>query len=273
MNWKTSYARYALVILALLIAWPFGASRIPAFVSPSPHTAYAVDWDGNLIELDTHTLEVRVIGPTLPFAELDFRVSNGRLYGITDGETPQLYWISPGTGEATPVAAVSFEQPLPGDIFGFDFNPASDRLRIVSDADANWRIDVGSGRLWQDGRLHYEDGRKANIVAIAHGHNHGPSPRGEAAPCYGIDALHDTLVLLDPPGDGMLRTVGRLGVDIGPLTHFDIAGHDTAYLVTVLPGERWSTLFEVNLETGRAEKVGQIRARGPLRAFTLELEH
>ncbi|HXF04275.1 MAG TPA: DUF4394 domain-containing protein [Blastocatellia bacterium] len=269
---KKSLPRYALIILVFLIAWPFGTSRVPAVVSLSPHTAYAVDWDGNLIEFNTHTLDVRVIGPTLPFAELDFRVSDGRLYGVADKETPQLYWISLQTGVSTPVSA-PFEQPLPGDVFGFDFNPASDRLRIVSDADANWRIDVGSGRLWQDGRLHYEDGRKANIVAIAHGHNHGPSPREEVVPCYGIDALHDTLVLLDPPGDGMVRTVGPLGVDVGPLTHFDIAGHDTAYLVTVLPGERWSTLFEVNLETGRAEKVGQIQARGPLRAFALELEH
>ncbi len=271
MGWKTPLARYVTVVL--LIVSSMGISQAPLAVGPSPHSAYAVDWDGNLIEFDTHTLEVRVIGPTLPFAGLDFRVSNGRLYGITDGETPQLYWISPETGEATPVAAVSFEQPLPGDVFGFDFNPASDRLRIVSDADANWRIDVGSGRLWRDGRLHYEDGKKANIVAIAHGHNHGPSPREGTAPCYGIDALQDALVLLDPPGDGVLRIVGPLGIDVGPLTHFDIAGHDTAYLVTVLPGERWSTLFEVNLETGRARKVGQIRARGPLRAFALELEH
>jgi len=231
-----------------------------------------VDWDGNLIKFDTHTLEVRVIGPTLPFVGIDFRVSNGRLYGITDGESPQLYWISPETGEATPVAAVSFDRPLPGDVFGFDFNPASDRLRIVSDADMNWRIDVGTGRLWEDGRLHYEDGAKANVVAIAHDMNHGPSPRSGMTTCYGIDALRDALVILDPPGDGTLRLVGPLGIDVGPMTHFDIAGHETAYLVTVLPSERWSTLFMVDLKTGKATRIGTIRARGPLRAFTLELE-
>ncbi|GBC76945.1 hypothetical protein HRbin08_00413 [bacterium HR08] len=260
-------------VLSIASALVNPKSRVSALPLPSPHSAYAVDWDGNLIEFDTHTLEVRVIGPTLPFVGLDFRVSNGRLYGITDGETPQIHWISPETGESTPVEAVRFEGPLPGDIFGIDFNPASDRLRIISDADMNWRVDVESGRIWQDGRLHYEDGSKANVVALAHDMNHEPSPRSGMTTCYGIDALRDALVILDPPGDGTLRIVGSLGIDVGPLTHFDIAGHDTAYLVTILPGERWSTLFSVDLKTGKATRVGVIRARGPLRAFALELAH
>ena len=64
---------------------------------------------------------------------IDFRVQNGKLYGVGNGGG--VYTIDPRTAEATFVNALTV--PLAGTLFGVDFNPAADRLRIVSDAGQN----------------------------------------------------------------------------------------------------------------------------------------
>ena len=72
---------------------------------------------------------------------IDFRVQNGKLYGVSNNGG--VYTIDTTTAVATFVNALSV--PLSGTSFGVDFNPAADRLRIVSDTGQNLAHNVNLG--------------------------------------------------------------------------------------------------------------------------------
>jgi hypothetical protein len=72
---------------------------------------------------------------------IDFRVQDGKLYGV--GNFGGVYTIDTATAQATFVNALTV--PLSGTNFGVDFNPAADRLRIVSDTGQNLAHNVNAG--------------------------------------------------------------------------------------------------------------------------------
>ena len=72
---------------------------------------------------------------------IDFRVQGGKLYGV--GNAGGVYTIDHGSGQLTFVNALT--ATLDGTSFGVDFNPAADRLRIVSDTGQNLRHNVNDG--------------------------------------------------------------------------------------------------------------------------------
>ena len=71
---------------------------------------------------------------------VDFRPAGGELYALAS--TGKLYTVDPATGAATlksTLAADAADMTSPygglqGDVFGVNFNPVADRLRVVSDA-------------------------------------------------------------------------------------------------------------------------------------------
>ena len=63
------------------------------------------------------------------------------------GSTSRLYTIDLTSGVATQVGASPFAAALSGTNFGFDFNPVVDRVRVVSDADQNLRLNPNNGAL------------------------------------------------------------------------------------------------------------------------------
>ncbi len=94
---------------------------------------------------------------------IDFRPINGYLYGLgfnSGAGTVRLYNVSWRTGVATPIGpsgtfvAADGTTPVPitGTSFGFDFNPAADRVRIVNDAGQNFRMNPNTG-AFVDGDL------------------------------------------------------------------------------------------------------------------------
>jgi hypothetical protein len=101
---------------------------------------------------------------------IDYRPANGLLYGLgynsATGDT-QLYTIVPGASGvasvATPVNATPITLPLgqagnspSSKRIGFDFNPAADRIRVVSTNGRNYRLNPNTGGLvTQDGNLAY----------------------------------------------------------------------------------------------------------------------
>jgi hypothetical protein len=186
---------------------------------------------------------------------IDRRPADGALYGLTDGN--DLYRIDPETGRATRVSALTV--PFDGDLrSGVDFNPQADRLRLVSRDGQSLRVNVALGAAAVDGALRYKDGdpgagSRPRIAAAAYSHNIPDSPDTKL---FDIDADRDVLVLQDPPNDGVLATVGPLGVDFGPTGGFDIvtdgAGVDRAYAAS------GATLYTVDLTTGAARPLGTI---------------
>lgn len=185
---------------------------------------------------------------------IDTRPADGHLYGLTVGN--DVYRIDPARGTATLVSTLTV--PFDGDVrSGVDFNPQADRLRLVSAAGQNLRVNVALGATAVDGAIAYGSsdrnaGKRPRITAAAYTNNVKDAPTTKL---FEIDADLDVLVLQDPPNDGILATVGPLGVDFGPLGGFDIVtegGVDRAYAAS------GATLYGIDLETGRATALGTI---------------
>ena len=215
----------------------------------------------------------------LPLVGMDFRPATGVLYalGYDNVGSAQLYTVNQTTGVATAVAA-PFALVLGGatDRIGFDFNPAADRIRVVSTTGANVRLNPITGGLAVT---------DTNLTYAAGDANAGTTPRvgsgaytnsvSGAAPLntllYDLDELNNGntssgfLTTQNPPNSGFLNTVGPLllgAFTVGLARNFDLdiyfnptTGQNVAYLeeVNVNGG---SNLYTLNLETGQATLVG-----------------
>ena len=209
---------------------------------------------------------------------IDFRPANNLLYAV--GSTARLYTIDVATGAATHVAALAADPAdttdpfttLNGTNFGVDFNPVADRLRVVSDARQNLRINVATGAVTTDGNLDFV---APDVVAAAYTQSFA---RPASTRLLAIDAATGTLQLQNPPNDGVLTTIGRLdpALVFGPTAGFDIAGGDDGLSFAVLQptGAAQSTLYRVNPKTGAATALGAIGPAGtaPLRGFAIRLQ-
>jgi hypothetical protein len=143
---------------------------------------------------------------------------------------------------------------------GVDFNPQSDRLKLVSAGGQNLRVNVELGATAVDPGVAYAPtdvnaGKRPAIAASAY-----TNARAGAATTklFDIDSAEDVLVLQDPPNDGVLTTIGPLGADFGPAAGFEIvtepSGEDRAYAAS------GSTLYAIDLSTGSATRLGTIGA-------------
>ncbi|HEX8138372.1 MAG TPA: DUF4394 domain-containing protein [Pyrinomonadaceae bacterium] len=242
-------------------------------IADREQTIYGVTAFNNLISFERANPEIlyaRVpltgLQPSEQILGIDFRPANGLLYGL--GSTSRLYTINTATGAATQVGAGPFSPALSGTTFGFDFNPAVDRIRVVSDTDQNFRLDPDTGALvGPDTTLAYAAGdanaaANPSVVALAYTNN---MAGGTPTTLYGIDSNLDALVRLGSvggsptsPNSGQLFTVGPLGVNAGGLSSFDIlASSDTA--LAALPFSNNASiptpLYTINLTTGQATEV------------------
>ncbi len=186
---------------------------------------------------------------------IDFRPADGKLYGVTNAN--DVYTIDPATGAATLVSTltVAFDG---GPRSGFDFNPQSDRLRLVGANGQNLRAHATLGAAALDTPLAFarrdrNAGKRPKVTAAAYTN----SVAGTATTLlFNIDSDLDVLVLQEPPNDGLLETIGPLGVDAGSLAGFDILtegpGKDRAFAAF------GSALYAIDLKTGAATKLGVI---------------
>ncbi len=94
---------------------------------------------------------------------------------------------------------------LNGTNFGVDFNPVADRLRVVSDARQNLRINVATGAVTTDGNLDFV---APDVVAAAYTQSFA---RPASTRLLAIDAATGTVQLQNPPNDGVLTTIGAAG--------------------------------------------------------------
>jgi hypothetical protein len=144
-----------------------GTSRaLPAFENLEERrlfsTAYALFGSAGtvLARFDTTSPEqidssvlVSGLGRSEKLAGIDFRPATGQLYALgitsTSGDDEgRVYTINTSTGAATQVGAAPFKTDLvSGASYGFDFNPAVDRIRIFNDADQNFRVNPNNGTL------------------------------------------------------------------------------------------------------------------------------
>lgn len=179
---------------------------------------------------------------------IDFRPATGQLYGV--GSSSRIYVINTETAGARAIGASAFTPAINGAAVGFDFNPTVDRIRLVSISGQNLRLNPETGTVAAtDGVINGATG--ATVTAAAYTGNKAGS---NATILYVIDVANDKLYKQDPPNDGKLVEVGSLGFDVQQTGGFDISPDGTTALA-VLSKDNKSSLYSINLETGKATKI------------------
>ena len=190
---------------------------------------------------------------------IDFRPATGELFGL--GSFSRLYRLNAMNAMATQVGS-TFSTPLSGSSFGFDFNPTVDRIRVVSDADQNLRLNPITGAVaFVDGSLSYaaddvNAGVDPNAVHSAYINNFAGAT---STRLYNVDTGLDVLTFQDPPNAGVLRTVGPIGTDVSDIGGFDISSATGVAYMTIRDTQlNRSTFWTINLQTGQGMMIGEI---------------
>ena len=160
---------------------------------------------------------------------IDFRPANGKLYAL--GSSSRLYVVNPTSGAATAVGTGTFAVPLSGAAFGFAFDPVADRVRVVSDAGQNMRIDPDTGAVVDSDPNAAGTQPDANlnpagrVVEVAYTND---AAGATATTLYGIDSASNAFVQIGgfngspSPNLGSVTFVASLGADTSDQVGFDI---------------------------------------------------
>lgn len=151
---------------------------------------------------------------------IDYRVQDGLLYGV--GNTGGVYTLDPGNAAATKVSQLSIA--LTGTAFGVDFNPAADRLRVISDTGQNLRhdVNVATGGTLADTTLTTPPATTPTLGVTGAAYTNNDLDAATGTSLFDIDTAGDRVVLQSPANSGTLAPTGSLGVDAGPSAGFDI---------------------------------------------------
>ncbi|MDT0572144.1 DUF4394 domain-containing protein [Streptomyces sp. DSM 3412] len=194
---------------------------------------------------------------------IDYRVQNNKLYGV--GDKGGVYTLREVGAKATKVSQLTVA--LQGTAYGVDFNPAANRLRVISDTGQNLRHNLddpqgapAAGTTAVDGTLTNPPVPPATAGVTARGvtgaaYTNNDLDTATATTLFDLDTAQDQVSVQSPANAGNLAPTGKLGVDAPLNSGFDIyssagSGVNAGYAVT---GAR---LFTVNLLTGKASSAG-----------------
>ena len=201
---------------------------------------------------------------------IDVRPATGQLYALAKGAGVTangfIYRIDPVSAAATLITSTPFD--LDGTNFGLDFNPTSDRLRVVSETSLqNLRVNPNTGNLVQaDGILTYAPGDPGAsgfapaVSGIAYTSN---VPAAATTELLGIDRANNALALQSPPNNGTLTTRHALtGVVAGlsPSVGFDISASGLALATATPTGGSTRSLYSVNVSSAAMTRIGDFPA-------------
>ncbi|MGH9765900.1 MAG: DUF4394 domain-containing protein [Blastocatellia bacterium] len=208
---------------------------------------------------------------------IDFRPATGQLFALSSAN--RLHIINPITATAAPVNSAPFNPALNGVNFGVDFNPVPDRIRVVSDAGQNLRLNPANGAVVVDGALAFaagdpNAGQNPSVVGAAYTNSFQGTP---TTTLFGVNPILGLLVRQGSvggspvsPNTGQLFTVGSLGVMTTGSVGFDIATpSNAAFTSLTAQGANQSQFFTVNLGTGAATLVGAIGVNEVVHAIAI----
>lgn len=251
---------------------------------PAKETLYAVSTGNHLLGFNAGQPQkilsrrpLTGLQPQERVLGIDYRVARGQLFAL--GSSGRLYRIDTASAQATPVGA-PFAAALRGQGFGFDFNPAVDRIRIVSDTGQNLRAHPDTGALVDadpktdgfqpDGTLAYDAsdvnaGKPAAVLGAAYSYNQVDE---KITTNFAIDSRQGVLVTQGTregvlpavsPNTGRLFTVGPLGAGPFERSSFDISDVDNVgYAALTRAGAGASVLYRIDLASGAATRIGTI---------------
>lgn len=199
------------------------------------------------------TTTVKVTGMPGRIVGIDVRPADGMLYALAADGT--VLTIDTASGKATTKSKLETMLPT-GTMATVDFNPVADRLRVIGSDGTSLRANVDDGKVVKDGTLKFAEndtmkGKTAKVVAGAYTNS---MKDAKETTLFDIDAS-GALLRQAPPNDGILNTVGMLGV-AAEAAAFDIttdaAGKSQGWLMS------GDTLHAVDLATGKATMVAKI---------------
>lgn len=222
---------------------------------------------------------------------IDRRAQNGFLYGLgynATAGTVRLYNVSANTAVATPIGVVGGFVAADGTtpvrigvdattVFGMDFNPTVDRVRVVNSAGQNFRMNPNNGAL--------VDGDTVNAGAQMDGGINGPTvslqetaytnsaQSATVTTQYGLDLTIDSLCIQNPPNTGTQTMCLPLSVPVETVQGFDIppsvtvttgntAATGSGVAVVRASGRTQDELVNVNLANGNVTTSGPIGTAG-----------
>lgn len=244
-----------------------------AWTRPEPagplraETVVAVTDGGELIRFNAgqpQRLQQRLPLKGLPAGDrllgIDYRVARGVLFALSSSGL--LYTLNTETAQLTRVGQAG-AVALSGQRFGFDFNPAADRIRVVSDTGQNLRLHPDTGAVAAvDPAVRLPLG-EVRLGGAAYTYNKKDE---KLTTNYAIDLASGTLMLQGSlegttpavsPNTGALTPVGALGTGALDDADFDIADINNAALAALRVGGR-TRLHEIDLRTGRATPIGTV---------------
>ncbi|MFG2712003.1 DUF4394 domain-containing protein [Streptomyces goshikiensis] len=289
---RTRTVVVASAVLAALCAAPAIAATGSYTDTPPPKTLPAMDHqnlravglttDQRLVEFD-----VDRPGRTSPIGRvsglsgdsklvgIDFRVQNEKLYGV--GDRGGIYTLNTANARATKVSQLTVA--LSGDQFGVDFNPAANRLRVISNTGQNLRhnIDDVAAPLTTtvDGRLTNPTTPPSTAMGVTGAaYTNNDLDAATATSLFDLDTMADRISLQSPANAGTLAPTGNLGVNAGPDAGFDIyydakAGTNKGF-AAINAGSGYG-FYAVNILTGRATSQGMFPVRQQVTDIALPL--
>ncbi len=245
---------------------------------------YGVTSNNNLITFDSQN--PGIIRTATPITGIvsgqilegaDFRPATGELWAFGYNRTLQegrLYIIDLATGVATPQGPTNFVVALGSDAnmrIGFDFNPTVDRIRLVSSNRANFRLNpITGGVVASDGPLGYASGdaNSASSPRVGAGAYTNSLIAATNTSLFVIDEGLNIMAFQNPPNDGILNTVGGLGITLNATAGYDFdiffdsnSGSNIGVVAAADAGGmlgNFHELYTINLSNGSLTKVGKI---------------
>jgi len=229
--------------------------------------------DGRLLCFPTNSADkAEVVGSVTGLASpdssligIDFRVQDGKLYGVGNGGG--VYTIDPTSGQATLVNQLTVPLDPAATSFAVDFNPAADRLRILSDTGQNLRHNVNAGGVTiSDAPLTIAAGTMVvtamGVTGAAYTNNDLAASTGTTL--YDVATTQDQVVVQSPPNGipggaaANLVPTGALGIDAGAWAGLDIYSVVVGGVAVdnlgfgVLNTSFGSGFYTINFQTGQA---------------------
>lgn len=254
-KWELDYVNLSTGKLQKLGDLPANVNVIGIAIPPLP-VAYALTESGSLMIFNpengtSYGTKALTTAPGVALHGIDIRPVNGRLYAL--GSDSKIYGIDLGSGAVSEVSALKLADNTPvmisGTHFGVDFNPAADRLRVVSDNGQNLRINVETGVTIVDGALKIGvSGPTPYVTAVAYTNSY-PGVVAANTTLFDIDSQSNTLYKQTPPNDGVLIDPKSIGVDAGPALGFDIGNvSGKGYAIITAGGS--TSFYTIDLPSG-----------------------
>lgn len=268
-----------------VFGWACAASSAQPLAEKLPSSVWLVNDHGQLMNIDPaqpdhikHSFTLNGLVAEDTIIGIDFRVARGDLYGLAD--SGRIYKIDHSNGAALLVSGSEPLSQMALGPYGFDFNPAADKLRVVGKQNDNLRLHPDSGALVDfekakagvqvDPKLAYDQDDvhaelQPDIVAAAYTYN---AKDASLTTNYAIDRRRGFLVMQGTPEGavpavspnlGVLYSVGDLGVGTLKDASFDISDIDNVALAGLLTNDSSITaLYQIDLKTGVAHKLGTL---------------